>query len=919
MNKYIDDLLRRTYETAEEASLWEKILYFPYLKTKPPKSQADKERDQLDANLEQLVHDKLERYRQVQVSFLGYSLVLFIYLIGFFSLILEDANLSVFWITSYALSILASSCLLIMAVINSKIWMKASVHLILYIFRLVMHLHLVLLLLTSKDTSFLVKLALIKSAEMVRVLINGNYIGLMPLKLISAIVIVLQIHRAAGPDDQRSYQIITLPLTVLLASSLYEGLFQWWKGSEFDNVVKLLDLAIEKLVLHLKVYNTLGGEPTFWHRTPKEEETSLQEKCPFPCLTQVTEVNKNSTQKTLKIDTAVLTGVKSPKTEKTSKLICADLIKHVLNRVYYTEKTKITCNFEGIPRRHTEDINEPEFKAFNSLRLMLAHEVSSYGKLSMEKVWVILVDCVLSKFNCTIKLSHLQCQNDLPGQPNNLVECRFTAISFWSKIEDARLYFSKLEKEESPSLLRSNSFTKSELIDEQCRAPLKRSETVNIQPLIHSNSAVSNDNHKTIFKHQDMENEKINPLMNCSDSRNINPPDHAGEEQFFPEDFIPAVVHDMRSPLTCVLGNLELLDYELKNYQNLKVVHPLLKSSVASCALLETLINDLLDSTRISKGIFDINPQKMNLEETLKECMSIFELAAKAKKVKMHLDYQAAMKSMTSDKRRLKQVMNNFLSNAIKFTRDGDVWITVQEEGESIKISITDTGTGINPTILPNLFKKFTSDRQSKSNKGGIGLGLFICKSIISKIGPNQEIEVKSSSSQGTTFTFTIYKEIKEKSVKKQICPNWSDGASSQFMTGNINLQKGRSLSLEAIKKLEPKFRSSLPHMTIFDLNNQFAQESKRLILMKKKWDMTWLAKQDPFDSPYFRKHHKKKIQKFGRVEVIKPESAERSEVGSPESWAITDQDTLSSSVVHVNQAQVVRKGVNGGNERGRS
>ena len=263
------------------------------------------------------------------------------------------------------------------------------------------------------------------------------------------------------------------------------------------------------------------------------------------------------------------------------------------------------------------------------------------------------------------------------------------------------------------------------------------------------------------------------------------------------EDIVAVVVHDMRSPLGCILGNLQLIDFEIQEHihstslgQSMMssaspqsvgslyhLISPLIKASIAATSLLETLVNDMLDAARISKGIFRVIAEDISLKQTLEECLQTLQIAAKSKHLSLLLHY-TGKEHIYSDKQRIKQVVLNFLTNAIKFTPISgriDIFATAasaeqnrlsnsdndsRERRETVKIEVRDNGEGIKPEMLDKLFQKFNSNRDSKSNAKGLGLGLFICKSIVETLGPKGNIKVHSQVGQGTTISFELYSEV---------------------------------------------------------------------------------------------------------------------------------------------------------------
>ena len=302
------------------------------------------------------------------------------------------------------------------------------------------------------------------------------------------------------------------------------------------------------------------------------------------------------------------------------------------------------------------------------------------------------------------------------------------------------------------------------------------------------------------------------------------------------EELISVVVHDMRSPLMCIQGNLELIDFELKQTKFYELVAPLVQSSIAASTLLGTLVSDILDSARISKGIFKISSKKMNLRETIHECIETVKMAAKSKKNELLFEFQGT-DMIISDKQRIKQVILNFLSNSLKFTKFGKIKITAKDEFDRKLITVEDNGEGMSKEATLSLFEKFSSDRNNRSNSKGIGLGLFICKSIIETIGPKDKIVVHSEVGVGTKLTFEIYMNTLSKGLRES--PNLKPIAFNSSRVRSVMDYK-REGDESTISK-EGRRKS----FDIFELNNQGVSDSRRVIEVRK---MTRMKKEDePF------------------------------------------------------------------------
>lgn len=230
--------------------------------------------------------------------------------------------------------------------------------------------------------------------------------------------------------------------------------------------------------------------------------------------------------------------------------------------------------------------------------------------------------------------------------------------------------------------------------------------------------------------------------------------------------FLTSVTHELRTPLTAIMGYVQILRDELQD--QLSPDHREFFHAIHSSGdRLLILINDLLDLARIEAGRLDLRLSRVNAAQIVDEvCAQLYPLA-RSRTLQFDVHLGSDVPPVRADMQRLRQVLLNLVSNAIKFTERGQITIrtyaTTLHDGPAVAIAVRDTGPGISPEFMPHLFDRFTQEqRPAAASVPGTGIGLTISRELVARM--DGEIRVESTLNVGSTFTVVLprYEETPE-------------------------------------------------------------------------------------------------------------------------------------------------------------
>jgi signal transduction histidine kinase len=221
-------------------------------------------------------------------------------------------------------------------------------------------------------------------------------------------------------------------------------------------------------------------------------------------------------------------------------------------------------------------------------------------------------------------------------------------------------------------------------------------------------------------------------------------------------DFSAMIGHDLRSPLTNIIGVADMLEHELVGPVTDEQKYWLKKIGMTGHNLVN-IVNDFLDVSKLESGLINLRKEDFQIGDLILEVLQNYQVAARKENIELTHSIDPKIPMIRADRRRIEQVLDNLLSNAIKFTANEGRIKVIGALGDSgkLNIQVKDSGVGIPAVELDQLFQKYRQTTNIKSAKEkGTGLGLVICKMIVD--AHNGQITVESKEGKGTTFSILL-------------------------------------------------------------------------------------------------------------------------------------------------------------------
>jgi adenylate cyclase len=240
--------------------------------------------------------------------------------------------------------------------------------------------------------------------------------------------------------------------------------------------------------------------------------------------------------------------------------------------------------------------------------------------------------------------------------------------------------------------------------------------------------------------------------VKAANSGEVGLANHAERSQF-----LASMSHELRTPLNAIIGLAEMMVTNAARFGTEKAQEPLRRVNAAGTHLLN-LINEILDLSKIEAGKLELHPESVNLARLIDEVIGTAGQLAEQNKNRLVVEAQENLGALTADPVRLKQILLNLLSNACKFTKEGEVALRVRKVADGrewVELAVADSGIGMTAEQQAKLFQDFTqADSLIARRYCGTGLGLALSRKLARMMGG--DVTVTSEPGKGSVFTVRL-------------------------------------------------------------------------------------------------------------------------------------------------------------------
>lgn len=222
------------------------------------------------------------------------------------------------------------------------------------------------------------------------------------------------------------------------------------------------------------------------------------------------------------------------------------------------------------------------------------------------------------------------------------------------------------------------------------------------------------------------------------------------------DEFISVVSHELRTPIAIAEGNISNAQFIINKEPNIEAIKTALKDSHDQVMFLASMVNDLATLSRAERGKLNVELEPISITAFVQDLAKSYEESATEKKLKIHIDPpKDSGLTLISSRLYVREILQNFITNAIKYTNEGSVTISAEAAEKGVRFKVSDTGIGISKSDQEKIFDKFFRSEDYRTRKTtGTGLGLYVTMKLSRLL--HAEIEVSSKLNKGSVFTIFI-------------------------------------------------------------------------------------------------------------------------------------------------------------------